>query len=315
MSFILLSHWHGRFGNRMHQYAYGATYSRVTGTEFLLPSDWEGTRLFKNQHHRVLENDNVRFELNQSFPGANNPDRIKNVLDNSFKNIKLINPEQSPENYLKYDYPVYFDSVCAYGNDIYYPMLKNHLLDVFEFSDEVKNTESYKYWSALQGTYDLAHLRRDDISNPDFNKNNVQGYSVISMNSYLNAFKQRGFDPEKIIWVSDDYINKWHKDRPKSERFGWSYPVGSTYKEDKIFDWLEDFLKIYFARTVFRANSSFSWWACFLSPTAKIYSPVMDRQSIYGRNDKFEEVDVQFFDGNTPHWMYNHQELRQIVIN
>jgi hypothetical protein len=315
MNFLLLAHWHGRFGNRMHQYAYGATYSQLTKTPFILPSDWEGTRLFKNQYHTILNNEDLRFELNQSFKGADDPARIRKLLKEAYPNIKQITPEISPENYKKYKHPVYFDSLCAYGNDVYYPMSKSHLSEVFEFSDEVKNTEAYKYWSERQGTYDLAHLRRDDISNPEFNKNNVQGYSVISMESYMRAFRQRGFDPEKIVWVSDDYINKWHKDRPKAERFGWSYPVGSVYREGQMFDWLEDFLKIYFARTVFRANSSFSWWACFLSPTAKIYSPVLDRQSIYGRDDKFEEIDVQFFDGNTPHWMYNHQELRQIIVN
>jgi hypothetical protein len=259
MSFILLSHWHGRFGNRMHQYAYGATYSNLNSVDFILPSDWEGSRIFKKQYHKVLEDDNLRLELNQTFPGSHNKERLFNVLSSTYKNIKEINPESSPENYLKYDYPVYFDSVAAYGNDIYSLMSKDYLLKVFEFSDEVKETDAYKYWSKKQGTYDLAHLRRDDISDPNFNKNNVQGYSVISVDSYYKAFKQRGVDPEKVIWVSDDHSNKWHKDRPKTEIFGWSYPVGSVYKQEKVFDWLEDFLKIYFARRVFRANSSFSW--------------------------------------------------------
>jgi hypothetical protein len=49
MSFILLSHWNGRFGNRMHQYAYGATYSKINNVSFILTTDWEGTYLFKNQ--------------------------------------------------------------------------------------------------------------------------------------------------------------------------------------------------------------------------------------------------------------------------
>lgn len=70
-----------------------------------------------------------------------------------------------------------------------------------------------------------------------------------------------------------------------------------------IFDWLPDFIKLYFARTIFRANSSFSWWAGFLSPTAKVYSPVIHRQAIYGR-DSYEEVDYEFVEGNHPHWMF-----------
>ena len=51
---IVLLHWHGRFGNRLHQYAYGVTYARRNGCRFWLPSHWEGTHLFQTQHHAVL---------------------------------------------------------------------------------------------------------------------------------------------------------------------------------------------------------------------------------------------------------------------
>ena len=69
-----------------------------------------------------------------------------------------------------------------------------------------------------------------------------------------------------------------------------------------MFDWLDDFLKLYFARTIFRANSSFSWWAATLSPTAKVFSPVIDKHHIYGV-DGMEEITVDFVEGNHPHWL------------
>lgn len=47
---ILLSHWIGRFGNRMHQYAYGSTYSELNKVDFILPSEWEGSYLFKEKN-------------------------------------------------------------------------------------------------------------------------------------------------------------------------------------------------------------------------------------------------------------------------
>ena len=65
--FLLQLDWHGRFGNRMFQYAYGATYARLTGLDFWLPAEWEGTRLFQHQVHRVVENDEIRRVL--SLPG------------------------------------------------------------------------------------------------------------------------------------------------------------------------------------------------------------------------------------------------------
>jgi len=217
------------------------------------------------------------------------------------------------QNYVKYENPIYFDSLSAYSDSIFGKMDKTHLLKVFEFSDEVKNTDAYKYWSDRAGTYDIAHLRRDDIASPEFNKVNVQGYSVLSKESYIKAFKEYGFDPDKVEWCSDDYLQKWHTDRPAGVRLGWSYPLGAEYQPGIMFDWLEDFLRLYFARTVFRANSSFSFWACFLSPTATVYSPILDNQIIYGREVE-EEITADFAMGNEAHWMYLGSRSRCITI-
>jgi hypothetical protein len=88
-----------------------------------------------------------------------------------------------------------------------------------------------------------------------------------------------------------------------------SLAPGSEVLPDVLFDWLEDFLRLYFARTIFRANSSFSWWAAFLSPCARVFSPVIDKRHIYGV-DGLEEIDVDFIEGNHPHWMYNNADIR-----
>jgi hypothetical protein len=309
MSFILLSHWNGRFGNRMHQYAYGATYAKLNNVPFYLPSDWEGTHLFKNQYHTVIEDDTLRLEINQTHPSMNTTEFRTQSIKKLHPDAKQIHPEMNDQNYLKYDHPVFFDSVCAYSQTIFDSMDKEYLLKVFEFSDKVKNTEAYKYWSSVARTYDVAHLRRDDISNSQYNNANPQGYSVISKDSYYKAFKTFNYNPEDIIWISDDYIGKWHTNRPSTPVLGWSYPIGSNYDDSIVFDWLEDFLKLYFARIVFRANSSFSWWASFLSPSSKVYSPVLDKQIIYGRGNDGIEIDINFVEGNHPHWMYNNSDI------
>lgn len=310
MDFILLAHWNGRFGNRMHQYAYGATYSKINNVKFILPSDWEGTKLFKNQIHEVCDNKEARLHINQSKKPFDSIEyrkfALKKYLD---PNIQQINPVHFKENYLKQNNNVFFDDMCAYNECVFTEMSKKYLKYVFELSDEVKNLDIYKKLEDKQGSYDIAHLRRDDVANTENNIRNHQGYSVLSKESYFKAFKKYGFDKDKMLWVSDDHKKQWHEEKDTTKkRLGWKYPVGAEYSPDIIFDWLEDWLTLYFARTIFRANSSFSWWAAFLSPTAKIYSPVLHKQVIYGV-DGLKELDTNFTEGNHPHWMYNNSDI------
>ena len=306
--FILLLHWHGRFGNRMHQYAYGATYARLNQCRFWLPSDWEGRHLFKTQHHELAPGRGFRARLNQTADPFNSREFRLAAARQLFPDLALIRPDDPRRNYRRRKHPLCFDNMCAYHPSIFRRMSKRHLLSVFEFSDAVRELDIYKRLADRQGTYDVAHLRRDDISNPAYNKTHVQGYSVISRESYRAAFEKYGFDPATIEWVSDDYKKKWHADRAPSVRAGWRYPTGSEYLPGLIFDWLEDFLKLYFARTIFRANSSFSWWAAFLSPCARVFSPVLDKRHIYGV-DGMEEITVDFVEGNHPHWMFNNEDI------
>lgn len=302
---IISSQWVGRFGNRMHQYAYGVTYAKKNDVEFLVPSEWEGTKLFKNQYHSLVCEDAQNILRSSDLSREERNDVIKKY----YPNVEVVYPDRGIFSYESLENPVCFDDICAYSNTIFSKMSKKDLLEIFEFSDEVKNTEAYKYWESKSGTYDIAHLRRDDIANVEYNKVNTQGYSVISKSSYVNVILQNGFNLSKIEWTSDDHLKKWHKDRPDTEMFGWEYPEGSNYRSEKIFDWLEDFLRLYFARTIFRANSSFSWWAGFLSPTATVYSPVLDKQVVYGLNGVLEEIRVNFVKGNHPHWMYNGPDI------
>jgi hypothetical protein len=322
MSFILLNRWNGRFGNRMHQYAYGVTYARLRNVDFILPSDWEGTKLFKTQHHKVLDHPQMLEDFKAAYPQrAENPGIFLEIAKKHYPTIKEIHPESSWGYY--YDSkPRTFNSVCAYQQGatrstvptIFIPQSRKHLLDVFEFSDEVKDSESYRHWYSRKGTYDVAHLRRGDIASGAAYVPGINGYSVISLDSYYRAFEKFGFNKDKIEWISDDRTKKWHQDRPEAPKLGFTYPEGSEYKPGIIFDWLDDFLKIYFARTVFRGNSSFSWWANFLSE-AKTYAPLLDKKVPYGENRV--ETDFEFVDGNYPHWHFAGQNFEpwQIIVS
>lgn len=302
--FIFLSHWTGRFGNRMHQYAFGATYSRINNVQFTLCSDWEGTILFANLPHFLFPDDGLRVRMNQIRNRHREKYReevIRQYEERMGIGLHYLRPDVDDAPYLHYDYS-YYNGLCAYNSKIFSAMSKEHLREIFSFSDEVKELPIFKKLADIQGTYDVAHLRRDDISNPGAAK---CGYSVLSIDSYKRAFEKYGFDADCIQWVSDDYTNQWANKlgfNVNRDRLGWSYPLGSNYSPEVVFDWLEDFLKLYFARTIFRANSSFSWWAGMLSPTAKVFSPRLSERRLYN-DESLEELDVQFEEGNHPHWV------------
>jgi hypothetical protein len=300
--FLLQLRWRGRFGNRLLQYAYGATYARVTGLEFWMPAEWEGTRLFRDQPHRVVDHGDIRQALALPDEGAAYDLQKLRAVQTHYPDAELLDVELAPDPYVKPGYPLCHANGCAYNNAIFARISRSHVKDLCEFSDEVIRLEAYKRYADMQGLYDVAHLRRDDISDEDFNRTHVQGYSVVSMESYRRAFRKFGYSEESIEWVSDDYTGQWHVGRKTRLRGGWSYPTGSEYLPGIMFDWLGDFLKLYFARTIFRANSSFSWWAALLSPTAKVFSPVIDTKHIYGV-DGTEEITVDFVEGNHPHWL------------
>jgi hypothetical protein len=298
---VVMVHWNGRFGNRVFSFMFGKSYADKYGLDFYLPSEWEGTHLFVDSGVKIISDDKLRLDVNQSNKPMDSIAYRKQAIENyntrTDDSLEFFNPNSQGQTEHR---NVFFDDLCVHSHENFKSYDKSKLLKWMEFSDEVKNLDIYKRLEDKQGTYDIAHLRRDDISNANYNKNNVQAYSVVSKESYLTAFKKFGYDVNDIEWTTDDWTGKWGVGKP-TIRGGWSYPVGSKKIPDVMFDWLPDFLRLYFARTIFRGNSSFSWVAAFLSPTAKVFSPVLTERKTY-RTDA-DELLFDFVEGNDPHWM------------
>ena len=298
---IMMVHWNGRFGNRFFSYMFGRSYADKFNLDFYLPSEWEGTHLFRDTGYKIIEDDDLRLKVNQTDRVFDNLAYRKKAIDeyNAKTNSDL--KYFSPDNLNDYGKTnVFFDSLCVHSSHIFESYDKSKILKWFEFSDQVKNLDVYKRLEDKQGTYDIAHLRRDDISNARYNAQNQQAYSVVSKNSYLTAFKKFGFDEKNMEWTTDDWTGKWGVGKP-TIRGGWQYPAGSKVIREVIFDWLPDFLRLYFARNIFRGNSSFSWVAGFLSPTAQVYSPILHTRKIF-RSEQ-DETEFEFVKGNHPHWL------------
>jgi hypothetical protein len=308
---VIINAWTGMFGIRMHEYAFAKTYAYKNNMDLEIVSNWEGSVMFKNATESLLEPEKLRRYLKngQASLEEKNSETLKYYPDAIVWDAN----HHFEEPYKNNNCSIITNGTNAYQESIFDEMDLSYIKNIFEISDFIKESDTYKYWESKAGTYDVAHLRRGDIADIQYNINNEQGYSVVSKNSYFSAFEKFGYDKDNIEWISNDHTKKWHTDRPDMVFLPWSYPEGAKFDEKIGFDFLDDWLKMYFARTIFRGNSSFSFWAGLLSPTAKVYSPVVNKQLIYGRNGLTEEIDLDFTEGNENHWMYS-EPYRQIRI-
>jgi hypothetical protein len=82
---IVLLRWVGRFGNRMFLYAFGCSYAKKYDCIFYIPSEWEGTVIFKdNKYTKVISDDDLRHHSSN----------YKSVTDHNYR-------KENFENYKK----------------------------------------------------------------------------------------------------------------------------------------------------------------------------------------------------------------------
>ena len=296
---IILLHWNGRFGNRMFTYVFLKHYAEKFNLDIWVPSKWEGDYLFDHPGHQIIPDAELRLYLNQTMPELDNLDARMNAIyrynQRTGDNVIYMNPDE-PGDYGKVN--VCIDSLCSYHSSIFTRYSRDKILNEYcRFSPALKASPLFRKMEAQKGSYIIAHLRRDDIANAQNVSN--QGYSLISLNSYEKAFEKYGYQFADVNWVTDDRTGQWGVQSVRYEDY-WSYPEGSMYYDDVVFSWFEDFLKLMFARVIFRANSSFSWWAAFLS-SAIVYAPRLDKRILF--HESLTETDFDFEEGNHPHWL------------
>jgi hypothetical protein len=298
---IVLLHWIGRFGNRMFQYAFGCSYAKKYDCIFYIPSEWEGTLIFKkNKYTKIVTDDELRLHINQKFVDIKyrsmHLDNYKKRTGDTIELVNFYNKNNIGKTNIAFQ-----DLHCMYFQFLFEIIDSNFLKEIFLFNDNVTNSEMYKWFDSRKHTYDVCHLRRGDISYI-----NYQGtHSMISKESYLNQLNILKINKDDIVWISDDPCEKtpniWNV---KSAGHIWDYPCGEKYCPEIFLDFLPDLLNITFARKILRGNSSFSWWGAFLSNATDIYSPIIKPKPDELKN-KYCKQDTEFVKGNYPHFMGN----------
>ena len=114
-------------------------------------------------------------------------------------------------------------------------------------------------------SYAVAHMRRGDYQTLYANV-----FCIVSMLSYQRAFEKFGVREHDVFLKTEETQVKWR-----------------DLDSDLMF--LPDFFEMISAEHLFRANSTFSFWAGFFNKN-KVYSPVVGNK--VGLND------VEFVEGN-----------------
>jgi hypothetical protein len=312
---ILQIHWHGRFGNRMFLYGFCNAFAKKYNLKYYMPSEWEGTHLFvKSDYCDIIPDDELRLHVNQSNKTMDTREYRVQAVENYKKRTndktQLVTLKEERIHNMK---NVFFDDLdCMYIDHCYKTMNTSFMKELFTFNNSVKNSPIYKEIEKLKGTYDLVHLRRGDIAMGGYKG----AHSMISKQSYIDAVEHYDFNPDSLLWISDndneshipykhtelkEWYTKWTH-IAKRAKGHWFYPTGERKDKDVFFDFFPDFLLLIFARTIFRGNSAFSWWGAMLSD-AKVYSPVIQSKPVEKKEKHHIQESVVFVEGNYPHFM------------
>jgi len=343
---IISVHWHGRFGNRVFQYAFLCEAARRYAPSIVyLTSDWEGTVLFDITQCPVLVlPDALSNPFNDIFSTVKGTviEKEKRVT-NLFKKYSNSNPAfgsavpQVWKNLAKKEPPrnkfghvdAWLNSLSMmYLDSIFRKMDRGYVMQLLRFSDHVRDSKIFKTLSSMARTYDLAQLRRDDVLNVQKPDGTCGSYCVISLKSYENAMADRDINSKDVVWVSDDSklrtVQSWHNDLSDamsslSNKY-WQYPTGEQYIPDYMYSFFPDLLLMTFARRFFRAGSSFGFWGAFLNQInpgcSYVYSVDMrqcDRGDLVkrlGQNKKRKayEYHCPFIASNANHWVLRGKE-------
>ena len=151
---IICAGWIGRFGNKCHSYLYGKHIENKFGNKFYVPSKWEGCAIFKNPAP-VVDTNFRRFSFIYGGGSKNtkefskNKERLNLYNQKHNDNIQLI--DACDKSSYGVDNSAYISLVSDadwFFRNVTLSEIKNYLA----FSDELKNTDMYKYFEDAQGT-------------------------------------------------------------------------------------------------------------------------------------------------------------------
>ena len=111
----------------------------------------------------------------------------------------------------------------------------------------------------------VLHIRKGDYTI----KKNTKIFADLDVKFYIDALNQLGLPIGKLIICTDDqdWVRKYLS--PELSIFCNNIDMSSSYG---CKTWVDDFLLMRFSKNLIMSNSTFSWWAAFLSDN-NVYCP------------------------------------------
>jgi len=240
----------GGLGNQLFQYAFAKSLQSNYNIKFEINTTFYN-RIFKEQTPREIGLN--LFNLKFKDCSDNKLQRIILKIKEKLSNILSINSTYYNENKVNHKNfnnlnlkkKNYFRGY--WQNSKYFESIKNDLKIDFSLDHNLKNLDPNKFKKITETNSVCVHVRRKDYLGTD--------YDVVDVNYYRNAFKKIESQSTNLnFFIFSDDIN-WCNENL-------SFLPNSTFCS---FSMLNDFHLMSLCKHFIIPNSTFSWWAAYLS--------------------------------------------------
>ncbi|PWS31688.1 alpha-1,2-fucosyltransferase [Pedobacter paludis] len=256
----------GRLGNQMFEYAFIYANSKEKETTYFLlkkGSPIELYKYFKLENSLFISIDRLIFNTASCKLFFSHYARgffyaiIKKLYINNVSQID--NTEEPTLADIKRDATIYYG---YFQSPLYFAGHQQGIKSLFEIKDSIISKYRTKFKFLFRKHVVAVHIRKTDYL--DLEHLNLGGKDLSLPIEYFKKIISGIHSEDNFyVFLSDDI------DLVKS---AFSYLENSFFSKDTA---INDFLHLYFAKTLIISNSSFSWWAAYLNKNEEkeIYCP------------------------------------------
>jgi len=260
---LVIGH-NGRLGNQIFQYAILKCISLKNGFDVVLPKE-NSERVITGRFNPVLNDvDRYKLDLFECFDICDNLLSVNEIHKSlSFQyeenftmdyNHSLLENAKDATNYVGF-----------YQCVQYYYEYEDKLKQILNIKQNIKNS-ALNYINELKNKYNVSNIVCTHIRRGDLSLDNGQFQVLLSAQYYNKIFENLTNQNTKFLILSDDI--EWCK-----KSFDNKDVIFCDATDKNIQKHILDFCILSCGDSIIMSNSSFSWWAAWLSNAKDIYCP------------------------------------------